>query len=187
MLWIAGSLVIFMILTIVMYNGIIRKFNNAKRGWSDVINYEKNKLTLISKLEDALKQYSAYEGEIMSDIVKLRNSVNVLKNNEIDVDGLLSVNNISNQLLDRVKLNVENYPDLKAATLYNQFMNEWSDACKNVAAAISIFNLCVAEFNNSIQVFPSNIVNSIIAKKQPLKEFSDIEASSSFGYKPNFN
>lgn len=175
------------IVVILIHNSIVKKFNNAKRGWSDVINYERNKLTLIPKLEESVKQYVQYEGSIMSDIVKLRNNINDLNNNEISLDSLHSTNVVTSQILDRIKLSVENYPDLKSASLYNQFIEEWSDACKNVAAAISIYNFCVLEFNNSIQIFPNSFINHLISKKNALKEFSDSVANSSFEYKPNFN
>ena len=65
-------------------------------------------------------------------------------------------------------------------------MHEITDQNENVGAAISIFNRNVEHFNNSIQIFPNNVVNSMSLNKKPLKPFQDRVMDIGFDYKPNF-
>jgi LemA protein len=81
---------------------------------------------------------------------------------------------------------VEAYPELKASDLYKGWMKELAEAESNVAAAIQIFNRNVEDFNNSLQVFPGNMVNGFFNREKPLATFTDPEAEADFEYKPQF-
>jgi LemA protein len=65
-------------------------------------------------------------------------------------------------------------------------MDEISDKNENVAAAITIYNRSVEHFNNSIEMVPYNVVNSLFAKKQQLDNFHQSGTVESYDYKPNF-
>ena len=65
-------------------------------------------------------------------------------------------------------------------------MREITNQNENVGAAITIFNRNVEHFNNTIQIFPNNLVNSMTLNKKALKPFNDKLQDSNFDYKPNF-
>ena len=179
-------LFIFIASIVLLYNRIISSFNTAKRGWADIITYELNKLNIIPKLEESVQKYQSYEGNILPQIVKLRNAMARLDRNIINPDDLSEIQEISNILDERVRFTVENYPDLRSVELYLRFMHEWAEACKDVTAAIAIYNSCVCEFNNSIQYFPGLIINGMFLRKEALNEFTDSTANANFKYQPNF-
>ncbi len=74
---------------------------------------------------------------------------------------------MSKELIRSLNVVVENYPELKADTLYSKMMDDIQEQNENVGAAISIFNRNVEVFNNQIEVFPNNIINTMtLSKKQ---------------------
>ena len=81
---------------------------------------------------------------------------------------------------------VENYPELKADQLYLKMMHEIDEQNENVGAAITIYNRNVELFNNYIQVFPNNIINTLTLSKKAIRPFRDQAATQNFDYRPNF-
>ena len=81
---------------------------------------------------------------------------------------------------------VENYPELKANQLYAKMMDDIQEQNENVGAAITIFNRNVEAFNNTIEVFPNNIINTMTLAKKAIRPFSDPVVNQNFDYKPNF-
>lgn len=79
----------------------------------------------------------------------------------------------------------EAYPELKASELMNNLMREIAEQQENVGAAIVIFNGEVERFNNSIQMFPGSLVNSVMNKHSAVTPFTDDQATSAFDYTPN--
>ena len=74
---------------------------------------------------------------------------------------------MSKELIRSLNVIVENYPELKADTLYSKMMDDIQEQNENVGAAISIFNRNVEVFNNQIEVFPNNLINTMtLSKKQ---------------------
>ena len=72
---------------------------------------------------------------------------------------------MSKELIRSLNVVVENYPELKADTLYGKMMDDIQEQNENVGAAISIFNRNVEVFNNQIEVFPNNIINTMTLSK----------------------
>lgn len=85
-----------------------------------------------------------------------------------------------------MNLAFEAYPDLKSAGLLNNLMREVAEQESNIGGAITLFNLSVENFNNTIQLFPGSVVNQLTLKKSLITPFSDSQASAGFEYKPNF-
>ncbi len=58
--------------------------------------------------------------------------------------------------------------ELKADQLYLKMMHEIDEQNENVGAAITIYNRNVELFNNYIQVFPNNMINTATTAKKPV-------------------
>ena len=180
------SIIIIVIMVIIsLRNGIVSAKNRVKRSWADVIAWERKKLLVIPALEQGLKDYQAYEGDVMKQLTALRSSVDGLSSDKVDMDQLKESKQISKSLMAGLNVAVEAYPDLKTSGLYASWMSELSEAEENVTASISIFNANVQDFNNRIQEFPGNSINSMFNKESELNTFSDSKAEKSFEYKPN--
>ena len=70
---------------------------------------------------------------------------------------------------------IENYPDLKANSNFQQLQSELSDTEDKIAYARQFYNDVVLKYNNTCQQFPS----SIMAKLFGFKEETFFEAPES--------
>lgn len=178
------ALVIFFF--IVIRNNIVKNENAAKRAWSDVASFERQKVKILDDLLPLIDRYGDFEQTTMTQISALRQNILNLNHNKQDVAKLEQIEQQTSQLLKGIHVQVEAYPELKANEIYQKLMHEITDQNENVGAAISIFNRNVEHFNNSIQIFPNNMVNSMSLNKKALKPFQDRVMDIGFDYKPNF-
>lgn len=181
----AGAGIALLILVVVIYNGIVTRKNAVERAWADVITYERQKNKVMPTIEGIAKSYQGFEESILTRIVELRNSLERISPNKVDTTALADIERQSASLLAGLRVTVENYPDLKAAPLLQGVMREFSELQQNIAAALTIFNRNVEEFNSGIQIFPASVVNGLINRENKINTFSDSEAAKEFEYSPN--
>lgn len=166
-------------------NSIVEYENRVKRSWSDVLVYEQRKNIVISKLEDIVKDFKNYESDFHSKIVELRNSQKSLlkKDDDINFDEFSNVQKKSDDLLNSIKVTVEDYPELKSDAVFVNLMTETVEQQDNISSAIRIFNNNVEMFNTNIKVFPNNIINENFNKKSEFNLFKTDEKSD-IGFDP---
>ena len=179
-------IIAFIAMIVMIRNGIVRHFNATIRAWSDVTSFERQKLKTLEELAPVVEQYAAMEKGTLEKVTELRQNIMNLNMNNADVGQLQRVEALSKQLMSSLNVVVENYPELKSNELYLKMMNEIDEQNENVGAAITIFNRNVEMFNNYIQVFPNNIINTATIGKKTIRPFRDNSAEQSFDYKPNF-
>ena len=187
------GLLIFLLLIIaaivacvMIRNNIVRHHNASIRAWSDVASYERQKVKILDGLQPLVEQYSSFEKGTLEKVTELRQQILNLNMQETDVSRLQHIESLSKDLMKNLSVVVENYPELKADTLYAKMMDDIQEQNENVGAAISIFNRNVEAFNNNIQIFPNNLVNSVTLSKKTIRPFSDSIAMQNFDYRPNF-
>lgn len=187
LLWmVVISSIIMLIIVIICYNMIISNKNAVVRAWADVITYERQKNNILGDLEQAIKGYQAYEGDLQVKITLLRTALKEIKLDELNNKILKEVEEQTRALIKGINLALENYPNLKAVTLVQKFMKELAKQQENIAAAITIFNKNVEEFNNSIELFPGHLVNNFLNKLVTIEPFVDQQALAAFEYKLNW-
>lgn len=167
-------------------NKIVRYFNATKRAWAEVANFERQKVKTLEALEQTLSQYTQFEKSTLEKVTELRQQILNLNLNQADVAHLQHIEKLNQELMRSLNVVIENYPELKANTLYAKMMDDIQEENENVGAAISIFNRNVEQFNNTIQIFPNNAVNSITLAKKAIRPFSDSVTLQNFDYRPNF-
>lgn len=190
----SGTLIVLIVIAVIIiiggiaiYNSIINKMNAVERGWADVITQERQKNKTLPNLEKIAEQYASYESGLQTQITELRSALQKLTADKMDLATLAETEKRTTSLLNNLYAVSENYPDLKASELFNNLMREIAEQQDNIAAAIRIFNQNVEDFNNTIQVFPNSLVNSVFNKKSKLQTFTDSEAQDGFEYKPNIH
>ena len=171
---------------IYLRNNIVRYYNATIRAWADVTSFERQKLKTLEELAPVVEQYAAMEKGTLEKVTELRQNILNLNVNQTDVGQLQHIEALSKDLMRSLNVVVENYPELKANELYAKMMHEIDEENENVGAAITIFNRNVEAFNNQIQVFPNNIVNSLTVNKRTIRPFRDNQVSQNFDYRPNF-
>lgn len=178
--------VIVVVVFILIRNKIVKNENATKRAWSDVATFERQKVKILDDLTPLIDRYGEFEKTTMTQISALRQNIMNLNSNKQDVRQLEQIEQQTAQLMKGIHVQVEAYPELKANEIYQKLMKEITGQNENVGAAISIFNRNVEHFNNSIQIFPNNVVNGLTLNRKALKPFED-RIQSNFDYKPNFH
>ena len=186
-LWIFLLIILVIIIFgIFIRNKIVLHFNATKRAWADVATYERQKLKVLDELAPMVEQYASFEKGTLEKVTELRQNIMNLSLTNADVNQLQRIEQLNQELIKSLNVVVENYPELKADTLYAQMMDEISTQNTHVRAAITIFNRNVELFNNQIQVFPNNLINTITLSKKAIRPFRDPITTQNFSYKPNF-
>ena len=167
-----GAIVIIVIAFILgMYNGLIRKRNRVREGWSDIDVQLKRRYELIPNLVNTVQGYAAHEREVLESVTNAR-SVAMGANGGDRATQEHSENMLSDALKSLFAVS-ENYPDLKASQNFLSLQQELSDTENKIQAARRFYNQTVMEYNNSIQSVPSNIIANMFNFKE--EQFFKVE------------
>jgi len=174
---ILAIVVALLVFVIMMRNNIVTKRNKVENANASIDVMLKKRFDVIPNLYDLVKQYMAHEKSLLENIVSLRNEI---------VNGNITeeVNEKMNEVMDQLKISVENYPDLKANQNFLHLQATLNEIEEQISAARRTYNANVTEFNTYIQIFPMNIVAAIFgSKKYNLFEISEFERGSQSWFK----
>ncbi|MCJ7554263.1 MAG: LemA family protein [Ignavibacteriaceae bacterium] len=171
----AGVIIVLIIivalifLAISIYNALIRLRNQVKNAWAQIDVQLKRRHDLIPNLIETVKGYMTHEREIMENITKYRSQAMGANTvgEKAQAEGLLS------GALGQLRVQVENYPDLKANQNFLALQEELTSTENKISFARQSYNDQVLFFNNKIQMFPSNIIAGMFGFKE--EEFFQIE------------
>jgi LemA protein len=68
--------------------------------------------------------------------------------------------------LSRLLLVVENYPNLKASENFMHLQRTLTELEEQISAARRAYNAAVTDYNNAVEMFPTNIVASMMNYKR---------------------
>ena len=145
-----------------MYNGLVRKRNRVREGWSDIDVQLKRRFNLIPNLIETVKGYASHEREVLEGVTQARSAV---MNSNDQASREQSENMLSDALKSLFAVS-ENYPDLKASQNFLSLQQELADTENKIQAARRFYNQTVMDYNNSIETVPSNIIASLFNFKQ---------------------
>ncbi|MDM7999203.1 MAG: LemA family protein [Dehalococcoidia bacterium] len=154
------------------YNGLVRLRNQTKNAWSKIDVQVKRRHDLIPNLVETVKGYAAHERETLEAVTKARNiavsAVGKGVGEQAKAEGELS------GALSRLLAVVERYPDLKANQNFLALQEELTSTENKVSFSRQYYNDSVLNYNNRIQMVPSNIVASLFGFKTG--EFFEVSA-----------
>jgi LemA protein len=88
----------------------------------------------------------------------------------------ISYENQLTQKLGNIMVAAENYPDLKASQSFAQLQSTWKDLEDQIAGARQAYNASVTRYNNTVEMFPTNLMATMIDfKTKPLFEAVVVE------------
>jgi LemA protein len=152
------------IFLISLYNRLVKLRNNRENAFADIDVQLRQRHDLIPQLVDTVKGYMKHEEKVLTAVTDAR--ANAMKATTID-DKIKAENQLT-AALGGLQVAVEAYPDLKASQNFMQLQEEISDVENKLAAARRYFNSATKEFNNAVEVFPSNIVASIFGFRREM-------------------
>ena len=141
----------------VIYNGLISKKNDVERAFSTIDVLLKKRSDLIPNLVASVQNYKQFEQNTLVEVTRLRSRVmarGVGRNERVDLE-----NQISRSLGNILAL-AETYPELKASEQFKELQIAIYEVEEQISAARRFYNSAVNEYNNGIEMFPSNLIAS---------------------------
>ena len=166
---VVGAVVALGLILIGVYNSLIRKRNRVDEAWSDIEVQMKRRYDLIPNVIETVKGYAAHERGVFENVTKARSAAMGATTPQ---EHARAENMLSNTLKTLFAV-AEAYPDLKANANFLDLQRELADTENKIQAARRFFNGVVLEFNNGIQVFPTNIFAGMLGFSK--REFFDLE------------
>lgn len=148
-------LVFVVIYLLFTYNKLIELNNNTKEAFATMDVYLKKRWDLIPHIVEIVKGYAKHEKETLNDIVSLRSGIDY---DMLSVDDKISKNNEISKSVIKLMALTESYPNLKANENFLSLNNELSSIEDEIAQSRKYYNAVVRNFNNKVEMVPSNIV-----------------------------
>ena len=154
---------------VAVYNGLIRLKNRVDEAWSDIGVQLKRRYDLIPNLINTVKGYAVHEKELFEKVTEARTAA---MGAQTPHDKEQAENMLSGTLKSLFAV-AEAYPDLKANQNFLELQRELTDTEDKIQASRRFYNGNVRDFNTKIEVFPNNIIASML--KFVKREFFQIE------------
>ena len=121
----------------------------------------KRRADLIPNLVETVKGYAKHEKEVFENVTKARSNL-------MSAESLQEKAEANNQLSATLKslfAVAEAYPDLKANTNFMDLQRQLEDTEDKVAYSRQFYNSNVLDFNNKVQIFPTNMIANMLGFK----------------------
>lgn len=164
-LWIAFVIMVI----IISYNKIVKLWNITQNAFADIDVWMKKRFDLVSNLVEVVKWYTKHESSVFEKISTIRTAFTNAWSNKEKIE---SNDKLTASLKSFFAVS-EKYPDLKASHSFLDLQKKLSKMEDTIAQSRRYYNATVREYNNMLQVFPTNILSKIFSFK--LEKFWDIE------------
>ena len=151
-----GIIAVLALIVISVYNSLVGKRNQVSNIRSGVDTQLKRRFDLIPNLVATVKQYITHERELLENISALRSGIQKAAGDE----QRFAQNGELSNLISKLNVVVENYPELKANENVMHLQKTLNEIEEQISAARRAYNAAVTDYNNAVEMFPSNIVAS---------------------------
>jgi len=146
---------IIALIAVLMYNSLINKKNQVENIFGAVDAVLKKRFDLIPNLVASVAQYMEHEKSTLEKITELRAQAmkpGISDDQKITLDTKLTA------ALGAINVAMESYPDLKANENVMHLQRSLNEAEEQISAARRAYNQAVTDFNNAIEMFPTNMM-----------------------------
>ncbi len=164
---------IFLGITISLYNGLVRARNHCDESWSDVDTELKRRYDLIPNLVEVVKGYATHEADALERVIQARN--NAEKNHGSPESQARDENKMIGEVSNLFAL-AEDYPELKSSKHFAALQEELITTENRIQRARRFYNGNVRTLANRIETFPSSILASMYGFRP--REYFEIRDSS---------
>lgn len=149
-----------------MYNGLVKKQEAVESQWAQVENVYQRRADLIPNLVATVKGYAAHEEGTLTSVVEARSKATsiTIDPSNITPEQLEQFQAAQDQLsgaLNKLLAIQENYPDLKANENFLALQSQLEGSENRITVERQKFNERAKEYNQSIRMFPRNIIASM--------------------------
>lgn len=155
-------LVLLVLYVISTYNKLVNSKNKVENQFSQVDIQLKRRADLIPNLVETVKGYTKHEEGTFTKVVEARNKA--LSANSINEK--IEANNELSSALSKLLMLSESYPDLKANENFLSLQNDLKETEDKITYSRQFYNDSAMDFNNVVEMFPSNIIASMFKFKK---------------------
>lgn len=173
-------IVLILVYIFSVYNSLVKMDNNVEEAFATMDVYLKKRWDLIPNIVETVKGYAKHEKETLEEVIRLRNS----SYDNLSDEDKLKTNEELNKGITKIMMLAENYPDLKANQNFLELNNQLTKVEEDIANSRKYYNAVVKNFNNKVEMFPSNIVAKMFGFKE--KKMFEVAASERENVKVSF-
>ena len=178
--------VVLILIFILFYNSLVGKKNQVASAFSTIDVLLKKRFDLIPNLIKTVQRYMQHEAEVLNEVTVLRAKT---MSGQINEDDAVDLDRKATQAIGRIMMTAENHPDLKASKNFAELQASLNEVEEQISAARRAYNASVKDYNNALEMFPSNIIAGLIRyRKRAFFEMAEqerrnIEAEKMFSQK----
>jgi len=150
-----GIVVFAALVFFVMYNSLVGKKNQVENAFAGMDTMLKKRYDLIPNLVATVKQYMTHEADTLTKVTALRAKAT---SGSLSSDEKVDLNNRIGKMIGGIMVAVEAYPDLKASENFQHLQRSLNEIEEQLSASRRAFNASVMDFNNAVEMFPTNMV-----------------------------
>lgn len=154
------------------YNKLVGLRNRVETAWSQIDVQLKRRYDLIPNLVETVRGYASHERETLEAVIEARNQAIAAP----DVQQQAQAENMLTGMLRQLFALSEAYPDLKANENFASLQAELTQTEEQIAFARRYYNERVLNYDNAIEMFPSNIVAGMFSFEE--KPYFEAEIES---------
>jgi len=181
-----GVIIVLALVVVAMYNGLIKSKNAVDEAFSGMDVMLKKRHDLLPNLIETVKAYMTHEKDLLEEVTRLRSQA---MNPNLSLNDKVATENQLNHAMGNLMVAVEKYPDVKANTSFIHLQKTMEDIEFEIAGARKNYNAKVTEFNNSVEMFPTNIIAKMMGLVKrvlfeiPANNRENVDVKNLFGNK----
>lgn len=161
------------VILVLMYNSLIGKKNEVDNIFAGIDAVLKKRYDLIPNLVSSVSKYMEHEKGLLEKVTELRAQAtkpNISDEKKIALDKQIT------SALGSIMVAVEDYPELKANENVMHLQRTLHEVEAQIAAARRAYNQAVTDYNNAIEMVPTNIMaNFMHLTRKQVFEIPDTE------------
>ena len=152
--------VVLVILLYVWYSRIIRNKNQVYEALAGFDVQLNNRSNLIPNILNIANKFMEHERDLIASVTELRtqSTADYDSGNAQAVKEHMELASALTSEMGKLMISVEAYPELKSDQTMQQAQLSYNEVETKIAAARRFYNSAVSQLNNSIEIFPGNIV-----------------------------
>lgn len=153
----AGVVLVLAVWAIGVYNALQRARIGAEGAFSNIDVELRRRHDLVPNLVETVKGYASHERQTLEAVMQARAAAMSARgiNQRVEAEGALT------RGLGRLMAVAEAYPALKADGGFQRLQGELTDTENRIAGRRSGFNAAAGAFNETLAVFPNNVVGGL--------------------------
>lgn len=157
-----GILLVIAFFFFFFYNTLIAKKNSVKNAFATIDAMLKQRFDLIPNLVATVKESAKFETSTLEKVIQMRSQMGAAGATPND---LQKIDREATNALRGLMIQVEAYPDLKSSQNFVALQNSLQTTEEQLAAARRTYNACVTNYNNALEMVPTNYFGKMMGLK----------------------